>query len=174
MSWPIPDSSWCRSATAPPSARLRRAVRIDFRPADSRRAPDRDIVVLGGATIIAGLLIFGVVLVGTIGSHGVGGDLLFATAGLFWATFGILLRYWHVRAPRDRRGRRAVRRRVRAALCAVRRLCGMLQMSGCNILQIVVQGILAGVLPIFLFARAVILIGAGRTATFPASCRVSR
>ena len=30
------------------------------------------------------------------------------------------------------------------------------------------QGVLAGMLPIFLFARAVILLGAGRAATFPA------
>ena len=30
------------------------------------------------------------------------------------------------------------------------------------------QGILAGMLPIYLFARAVILLGAGRAATFPA------
>ena len=37
-----------------------------------------------------------------------------------------------------------------------------------NLLQVVVQGIIAGVLPIYLFARAVILLGAGRAATFPA------
>ncbi len=30
------------------------------------------------------------------------------------------------------------------------------------------QGLLAGMLPIYLFARAVILLGAGRAATFPA------
>jgi len=46
---------------------------------------------------------------------------------------------------------------------------GMLRMSLAeNMLQILVQGILAGVLPIFLFARTVILLGAGRAATFPA------
>ena len=37
-----------------------------------------------------------------------------------------------------------------------------------NLVQVVVQGLLAGMLPIYLFARAVILIGAGRAATFPA------
>ena len=36
-----------------------------------------------------------------------------------------------------------------------------------NLLQVVVQGVIAGVLPIYLFARAVILLGAGRAATFP-------
>ena len=37
-----------------------------------------------------------------------------------------------------------------------------------NLIQMAVQGILAGILPIYLFARAVILLGAGRAATFPA------
>ena len=37
-----------------------------------------------------------------------------------------------------------------------------------NLVQVVVQGILSGVVPIYLFARAVILLGAGRAATFPA------
>ena len=36
----------------------------------------------------------------TIGGAGVGGDLLFATAGLFWATFGTLLRLWNVSGTR--------------------------------------------------------------------------
>jgi len=35
-------------------------------------------------------------------------------------------------------------------------------------LQVAVQGVIAGVLPIFLFARTVILLGAGRAAVFPA------
>jgi drug/metabolite transporter (DMT)-like permease len=35
-------------------------------------------------------------------------------------------------------------------------------------LQIVTQGLIAGVLPIYLYARAVTLLGAGRTATFTA------
>jgi drug/metabolite transporter (DMT)-like permease len=37
-----------------------------------------------------------------------------------------------------------------------------------NLLQIVVQGLIAGALPIYLFARSIILLGAGRAATFPA------
>ena len=46
---------------------------------------------------------------------------------------------------------------------------GIIRMSLAeNLLQAVVQGLLAGALPIYLFARAVILLGAGRTATFPA------
>src|SRR5581483_1879219 len=44
--------------------------------------------VLGGVIIIAGLLLFRAESLATLGNAGVGGDLLFATAGLFWATFG--------------------------------------------------------------------------------------
>ena len=37
-----------------------------------------------------------------------------------------------------------------------------------NLLQIVAQGMLSGVFAIFLFARSVTLLGAGRAAVFPA------
>ena len=126
--------------------------------------------IIGGATIIAGLLVFGAESITTIGSHGVGGDLLFATAGLFWATFGILLRYWRVSGTRAVAAVGALSVVVFALLHALFvGYDGILRMSLAeNMLQVVVQGILAGVLPIFLFARAVILLGAGRTATFPA------
>ena len=126
--------------------------------------------IIGGATIIAGLLVFGAESITTIGSHGVGGDLLFATAGLFWATFGILLRSWRVSGTRAVAAVGALSVVVFAPLQALFvGYDGILRMSLAeNMLQVVVQGILAGVLPIFLFARAVILLGAGRTATFPA------
>ena len=106
----------------------------------------------------------------TIGSHGVGGDLLFATAGLFWATFGILLRYWRVSGTRAVAVVGALSVVVFAPLHALFvGYDGLLQMGWYeNLLQVVVQGILAGMLPIYLFARAVILLGAGRAATFPA------
>lgn len=126
--------------------------------------------IVGGITIIAGLLVFGAESLATIGGHGVGGDLLFATAGLFWAMFGILLRYWHVSGTRAIAAVGALSILVFAPLYAVLvGFDGMLRMSlADNMLQVVVQGVGAGVLPIFLFARAVILLGAGRAATFPA------
>jgi drug/metabolite transporter (DMT)-like permease len=126
--------------------------------------------VAGAAAIIAGLLVYGAESITTIGTHGVGGDLLFVTAGFFWAMFGTLLRTWMIS------GVRAVA--VVATLSLVLYapvyvifigFHGLLAMSLAeNLLQIVVQGLLAGMLPIYLFARAVILIGAGRAATFPA------
>jgi len=126
--------------------------------------------VLGGATIIAGLSVFGAESLTTIGSHGVGGDMLFATAGLFWATFGILLRYWRVSGTRAVAVVGALSVVVFAPLYVVFvGYDGLLQMGWYeNLLQAVVQGVLAGMVPIYLFARAVILLGAGRAATFPA------
>jgi drug/metabolite transporter (DMT)-like permease len=126
--------------------------------------------LFGGATIVAGLMVFGWESLATIGSHGVGGDLLFVTAGFFWALFGTLLRYYRMS------GMRAV------AMVGVLSVVfytplyaifigfdGLMRMSLTdNLVQVAIQGLLAGALPIYLFARAIILLGAGRAATFPA------
>lgn len=126
--------------------------------------------MIGGATIIAGLMVYGAESLTTIGSHGVGGDLLFVTAGFFWAAFGTLLRYYRMPGVRAVAMVGVLSIVVYAPLYALAiGFHGILQMSfGENLLQALVQGILAGVLPIYLFARAVMLLGAGRAATFPA------
>ena len=126
--------------------------------------------IVGGITIIAGLLVFGFESLTTIGSHGVGGDLMFATAGLFWASFGILLRLWRVSGMRAIAIVGALSIVVFVPLHALLvGYDGILRMSLAeNLLQVAVQGVIAGVLPIFLFARTVILLGAGRAAVFPA------
>lgn len=126
--------------------------------------------IIGGATIIAGLLVFGAESLATIGSQGVGGDLLFASAGLFWATFGTLLRLWRVPGMRAVAVVGALSILIFAPLHALFvGYAGIVRLGFAeNMLQIVVQGVLAGVLPIYLFARSVILLGAGRAATFPA------
>ena len=126
--------------------------------------------LIGGVTLIAGLLVFGAESLATIGSHGVGGDLLFATAGLFWAIFGTLLRHYRMSGTRAIAVVGVLSVVVYAPLYAVfAGFEGILRMSLIeNLVQVVVQGILSGVVPIYLFARAVILLGAGRAATFPA------
>jgi drug/metabolite transporter (DMT)-like permease len=126
--------------------------------------------LMGGAFIIGGLMVFGAESVATIGHEGVGGDLLFACAGLFWAIFGVLLRYWSVSGTRAAAVVGVVSVVIFAPLHATFiGYGGILHMSlKENLIQVVVQGVLASVLPIFLFARAVILIGAGRAAVFPA------
>ena len=126
--------------------------------------------IIGGAIIIAGLFVFGAESFAISGSYGVGGDLLFATAGLFWATFGTLLRLWNVPGTRAVMAVGTVSVIVFApvyffiyGLSALERH-GLLE----NLLQAVIQGGLAGSLPIYLFAHAVIALGGGRAATFPA------
>lgn len=126
--------------------------------------------IFGGIIIIAGLMVFGAESLATIGREGVGGDLLFVTAGFFWALFGTLLRYYRMSGTRAVAMVGVLSVVVYAPLYAgFIGFDNMLRMSLAeNLVQVVVQGILAGVLPIYLFARAVILIGAGRAATFPA------
>ncbi len=126
--------------------------------------------IMGGAIIIAGLLMFGAESLTTIGNLGVGGDLLFATAGLFWAAFGTLLRLWNVAGVRAVTAVGAVSLIVLAPIYLVIYGTGGLARHSLfeNLLQAVVQGGLAGSLAIYLFAHAVIALGAGRAATFPA------
>ncbi|MGA8388818.1 MAG: DMT family transporter [Pseudolabrys sp.] len=126
--------------------------------------------VIGGAIIIAGLLVFGAESLTTIGNSGVGGDLLFATAGLFWATFGTLLRLWNVAGTRAVTAVGAVSVVVLAPIYLfIYGVSGLAKQSLFeNLLQAVVQGGIAGSLPIYLFAHAVIALGGGRAATFPA------
>jgi drug/metabolite transporter (DMT)-like permease len=124
--------------------------------------------VIGAAIIVAGLAVIGGEAVSTIGAHGLLGDLAFATAGLFFATFSTLLRLWRTQPMRA------------AAIVSVISLIdvpvhwllfGFDHLAGFgaweNLLQAVVQGILAGPAAIYLFARAVIILGAGRGAVFP-------
>ncbi|HET8544190.1 MAG TPA: DMT family transporter [Pseudolabrys sp.] len=126
--------------------------------------------IAGGAIIIAGLLMFGAESLTTIGNSGVGGDLLFATAGLFWATFGTLLRLWNVAGTRAVTAVGAVSVIVLAPIyLLIYGISGLAKQSLFeNLLQAVVQGGVAGSLPIYLFAHAVIALGGGRAATFPA------
>jgi drug/metabolite transporter (DMT)-like permease len=124
----------------------------------------------GAGAIVVGLIVYGAESLTTIGGHGVGGDLLFVSAGVFWATFGILLRQWNVPAAQAAVAVATLSlifyAPVYLALYGWSELArhGLLE----NVLQAVVQGGIAGVLAIYLFTHAVIALGAGRAATFPA------
>jgi drug/metabolite transporter (DMT)-like permease len=126
--------------------------------------------IIGGVIIIAGLIVFGLESLTTIGTHGVGGDLLFAAAGVFWASFGTVLRMWRVPGMAAANVVATLSVFVFAPLFVI--FVGfdnMIRMGFTeNLLQAVVQGIMAGAGPIFLFARSVMLLGGGRAATFPA------
>lgn len=126
--------------------------------------------MFGAAAIIVGLFIYGAEALATIGSSGVAGDLCFVFAGLSWAIFGTLLRHWQV--P----GTRAV---VAIGVISILGLAPVYFLFGGwdhlarhglfeNMLQIVMQGIFAGPAATYLYAHAVMALGAGRAGTFPA------
>jgi drug/metabolite transporter (DMT)-like permease len=126
--------------------------------------------LFGVAAIVCGLLVFGFESFTTIGTHGVGGDLLFVTAGCFWATAGILIRHWSLPGTRVVAAVGTLSVIVVAPLYFLAIGYERLLQIGLweNVVQIVVQGLLAGALPIYLFAHAITRLGGGRASTFPA------
>ncbi|MFA6267089.1 MAG: DMT family transporter [Pseudolabrys sp.] len=126
--------------------------------------------ILGALIITAGLVVFGIESFATIGTHGIGGDLMFAAAGALWAMFGILLRQWRVSGMRVVAAVGLMSVLIYAPIFFLFSGMDNLIRFGWaeNLLQIVVQGIIAGIVPIFLYARAVAALGAGRAATFTA------
>jgi drug/metabolite transporter (DMT)-like permease len=126
--------------------------------------------MVGAAMIVAGLCTFGADALSTIGRQGLAGDFIFMSAGIAWAIFGTLLRRWRIDGRRAAAAVGAMSILVYAPAHAL--LFGFEHMLAVgiweNLLQIVVQGMLAGVLAIFLFARSVTLLGAGRAGVFPA------
>jgi drug/metabolite transporter (DMT)-like permease len=123
--------------------------------------------VVGALIIVCGLVVIGGEAVTTIGVQGVAGDLIFVLTGLMFATFGTLLRLWRIAAM------------PAAAVISVLSLFAVpvhWSLGGFdhmvslgwreNLLQAVLQGILAGPAAIFLFVRSVALLGAGRAAIF--------
>jgi drug/metabolite transporter (DMT)-like permease len=122
--------------------------------------------IAGAAIIVIGLAVIGAEALRTIGAHGVLGDLLFVAAGSCFAIFGVLVRHWRLGAIRA------------TAVTSVLSLAGLPILLGSfgnmlaagfyeNAMQAVVQGALAGAGAIYLFTRAVILLGAGRAVLFP-------
>src|SRR6478735_5630668 len=124
--------------------------------------------VTGALVIVAGLVVIGGEAITTIGAHGVAGDLLFVLAGTFFATFGMFLRKWRVVPTRAM----VVTSVVSLAILPVYGLLvGFERMIALgvweNLLQAILQGLLAGPGAIYLFTRSVVLLGAGRAAVFP-------
>jgi len=122
--------------------------------------------IAGALLIVVGLAVIGSEAVRTMGPQGILGDLLFVLAGCFFATFGILVRRWQIAPLRA------------AAITSVLSLTGLpLLLLGIdklfassfleNLMQAIVQGALTGAGATYLFARAVVLLGAGRAVLFP-------
>ncbi len=122
----------------------------------------------GAAVIVAGLVVIGGEAITTIGTHGVAGDLLFVLAGTFFGTFGMLLRKWRVPATRAMVVVSVVSLAILPIFAAVEGF-GRIAALGFweNLLQALLQGLLAGPGAIYLFTRSVVLLGAGRASVFP-------
>jgi drug/metabolite transporter (DMT)-like permease len=123
---------------------------------------------LGAAVIVAGLAVIGAEAFATIGTHGLAGDLSFVTAGLLFATFATLLRRWRVAPTRAAAVTSVVALvdvPIQWLLVGFERMVGLGLVE--NLLQLLVQGIFAGAGATYLFARSVVLLGAGRAAVFP-------
>jgi drug/metabolite transporter (DMT)-like permease len=123
----------------------------------------------GVGVIVLGLSVFGGDAVRTIGTHGVIGDLIFVSAGLAWAVFGTLLRRWRIEGMRGAVTVGALSVLVYAPVHAVLFGFGSMVAAGLweNLLQVAGQGV-AGAFAIFLFTRAVTLLGGGRGGVFAA------
>jgi drug/metabolite transporter (DMT)-like permease len=132
----------------------------------NERLPPRR--ALGALVIVTGLALIAFEALTTIGTHGLLGDLSFVTAGLFFAVFGMLLRLWRIEPTRA------------AAVVSMLALADVpihwaafgferIFAAGVreNLLQALAQGVFAGPLAIYLFARSVVLLGAARAAVFP-------
>jgi drug/metabolite transporter (DMT)-like permease len=123
---------------------------------------------LGALAIVAGLVVIGFEALTSIGAHAILGDLSFATAGFLFAAFGMMLKLWHIAPTRAV----VVTGVLSLALIPVQwALFGFERMIAlglwANLVQLVFQGLLSGAVSIFLFTRAVILLGAARAAVFP-------
>jgi drug/metabolite transporter (DMT)-like permease len=123
--------------------------------------------LIGALIIIGGLLVIAGEGAATIGAQGVGGDLALALAGFMSGAFATLLRLWRI-API-----------TAAAVISVLSLFampiywligGVAHLSALgwreNLLQAILQGVLAGPAALYLLVRSITLIGAGRAAIF--------
>jgi len=122
--------------------------------------------IAGAIAILIGLGVIGAEALRTMGAHGLVGDLLFVLAGSFFAIFGMLLRLWLVPPLRA------------VVVTSVLSLAGLpLLLTSFrnmidagwteNLMQAVIQGGLAGAGAIYLFTRAVVLLGVARAALYP-------
>lgn len=126
--------------------------------------------VIGAIAIVAGLIIYAGETVTTIGSSGIAGDLSFVAAGTSWAVFGLLLSLWRIDPLRAAAVVTVVAALVFVPIHAVTTGYENLRAVGLgeNVVQALVQGIFAGAGGIYLFTRAVALLGPGRAAVSPA------
>lgn len=126
--------------------------------------------IIGVAAIILGLVVLAGEAVTTIRGNALTGDLLFATAGFMWAAFTTCLRGWRTSGMLAAQVVGVLSLLIFAPIYAL--VFGFERMAAAglveNLIQVAVQGVFAGLLALYLFARAVTALGAGRASMFPA------
>jgi drug/metabolite transporter (DMT)-like permease len=123
--------------------------------------------IVGAAVIVLGLCVIGLEAVSTIGRHGLLGDFAFVAAGFCFATFAMMVKLWHIPPTRATVIVSVISLAdipIHAALFGFDRMISFGLWE--NVLQALAQGLLAGAGAIYLFARAVFLLGAARAAVF--------
>lgn len=123
----------------------------------------------GAIAIVCGLCVIGYEALSTIGAHGILGDVMFMSAGLLFAGFGMMLKLWGVTPIRAV----AITSVFSLVLIPVQWVFfGFERLFAVGLYEFislaVVQGFFTGVVATFLFARSVVLLGAARAAVFPA------
>jgi drug/metabolite transporter (DMT)-like permease len=134
------------------------------------REPLRRARVAGALAIVFGLVLMGIDALLNIGTHALGGDALFAAAGMCWATMLTLLRLRQIDSVRATVIISVLSLLIYAPLHAL--VFGFQNIAAAgwkeNLLQIVTQGILSGPLATYLSAYAASVLGTGRGASFSA------
>jgi drug/metabolite transporter (DMT)-like permease len=123
--------------------------------------------VLGAAVIILGLALVAEPGAGG-GLRSLKGDALFALAGGMWGTFAVLSKRWHVSPLAATAVVSVLSALIFTPIYLATRGLGPLLDQSFALLaqQIVVQGVLSGVVAVFAFGRAVELLGASRATAF--------
>lgn len=124
--------------------------------------------IFGVAAILLGLVVLAGEAMMAIRGKALTGDLLFAAAGFMWAAFTTCLRGWRTSGLLAAQVVGVLSLLIFGPLYAI--VFGFERMAAAglaeNLLQVVVQGIFAGLLALYLFARAVAALGAGRASMF--------
>jgi drug/metabolite transporter (DMT)-like permease len=126
--------------------------------------------IVGAGVIVAGLLCIAGPGAFAIGPHSLIGDALFVAAGSMWALFAALQKRWQVSPVAATAMVAVLSALVYAPIYLFQHGLTVLSALPLAVLtqQIVVQGILSGVIAVFAFGRAVELLGASRAAVLPA------
>ena len=126
--------------------------------------------VAGAFVIVCGLVLMGIDALLNIGTHALGGDALFISAGMCWAAMLTILRLRNIDSVRATVVIGVLSLLIYAPLHAL--LFGFDNMVRAgwqeNLLQILAQGILSGPLATYFSAYAASVLGTGRGATFSA------